>query len=288
MTTISHALDLGTRRGSIEFRHGLTDRSDLSANVFFGLLPLAFLLWFHASGEPVDVGGQPFPLVRFVAPGMYAMVVMFSTLGPLYQLAADREDGTLLRARTLPHGLTSYVVGKTVTAVLETLFGLLVLVLVPALLIIDGLAAVPPTGWVWFVVVLCLGLTAILPLGVAGGALLRSPRGVFTFGIAGLAALSWFSGLIQPLTTFPAWVQHTARVLPFHWMGHGLRHALLPDPLRDVEVGGQWRPWLTLLVLGLWSVIGLVTAPLVLRRAASRESGAKVQARRDAALQRTA
>ncbi|GGI04807.1 ABC transporter permease [Egicoccus halophilus] len=287
MNPVIHAVRSGVRRGLLEFRYLLTDRSELSSTVFYGLIPLGFLLWFSVSGEALDIGSETFPVARFVAPGIYAMVISFSVLGPMYVLATEREDGTLLRSRTVPHGLVSYVVGKIVAVLCETLFGL-ALVLGPALLFIDGLADVAVSGWLRFLLVLALGSIAILPLGVLVGALLRTPKGIFSFGLVGIGVLTWFSGLIQPLQTFPTWVQQVAQVLPFHWLGHGMRHALLPDTLRTVELGGVWRPTTALLVLGAWAIVGLVCAPWVLRRTARRESGSRVEARRQAALQRTA
>ena len=56
--------------------------------------------------------------------------------------------------------------------------------------------------------------------------------------------------------------------------------------LAAVEIGGSWRHWETLGVLGAWAVVGLVLAPFVLRRMARRESGSRVEARRQRALQR--
>jgi ABC-2 type transport system permease protein len=278
------ALLAGVHRGLAEFRHQLTDRSELSANVFFGLIPLAFLLWFHLAGDPVVIADREFPVARFVAPGMYALVVSFSLLGPLYTLADERQNGTLLRVRTMPHGLVSYSVGKTVTAVCEAFFGV-ALVVVPASVFIDGLTDVPAAGWLAFLGFLLLGILAILPLGVALGSLLRSPKGVFSFGLAGIGAVTWASGLIQPLIEFPRWVQQIAQVLPFHWLGHGLRHALLPDHLAGVELGGVWRPGTAVAVLITWSVAGLALAPLSLRRTARHESGSRVEARREQAMQ---
>jgi ABC-2 type transport system permease protein len=65
-----------------------------------------------------------------------------------------------------------------------------------------------------------------------------------------------------------------------------MRSALLPDSAVVVEIGQSWRPWATLGVLGVWAVIGLVLAPILLRRMARRESGSSVAARRERALQR--
>ena len=73
---------------------------------------------------------------------------------------------------------------------------------------------------------------------------------------------------------------------PIYWLGLGMRSALLPGSLVSVEIGDSWRHLETLGVLGLWAVIGLVLAPMVLRRMARRESGSSVAERRERAMQR--
>ena len=60
----------------------------------------------------------------------------------------------------------------------------------------------------------------------------------------------------------------------------------LPGDLAAVELGGSWRHLETVGVLGAWAVLGLVLAPVVLRRMARRESGSRVAARRERAMQR--
>jgi ABC-2 type transport system permease protein len=56
--------------------------------------------------------------------------------------------------------------------------------------------------------------------------------------------------------------------------------------LAAVELFGSWRHLETLGVLSTWAVLGLVVAPIVLRRVARRESGSQVAARREAAMHR--
>jgi ABC-2 type transport system permease protein len=65
-----------------------------------------------------------------------------------------------------------------------------------------------------------------------------------------------------------------------------MRSALLPDAAAGVEIGGSWRPVETAVVLGAWVVVGLILAPIVLRRMARKESGSRVAERRERALQR--
>jgi ABC-2 type transport system permease protein len=71
-----------------------------------------------------------------------------------------------------------------------------------------------------------------------------------------------------------------------YWLGLGMRSALLPDTAVGVELGGSWRQLETIGVLGAWAVLGLIVAPIVLRRMARRESGARVAERREQLLQR--
>jgi ABC-2 type transport system permease protein len=82
------------------------------------------------------------------------------------------------------------------------------------------------------------------------------------------------------------WLQWIGQVFPIYWMGLGMRLAFLPDSLASVEIGDSWRHLETAGVLGVWAILGLVLAPIVLRRMARRESGSSVDARRERAMQR--
>jgi ABC-2 type transport system permease protein len=67
-----------------------------------------------------------------------------------------------------------------------------------------------------------------------------------------------------------------------------MRSALLPEAAAVVEITGSWRSWETAGMLTGWAVLGLLVAPVLLRRMARRESGSRVADRRDQALQRVA
>jgi ABC-2 type transport system permease protein len=61
---------------------------------------------------------------------------------------------------------------------------------------------------------------------------------------------------------------------------------MLPGYAAAVELGQSWRHLETVGVLGIWAIAGLVVAPIVLRRMARGESGSKVAAPREKAMQR--
>ena len=132
------------------------------------------------------------------------------------------------------------------------------------------------------------GVTALLatiPLGILLGSLIADPRfvGAIVLPFAGLAAIS---GIFYPITHLPAWLQWLGQVFPMYWLGLGMRSALLPATMASVEIGHSWRHLATFGVLGAWAVIGLVLAPVLLRRMARRESGSVVAARREKAMAR--
>ena len=93
------------------------------------------------------------------------------------------------------------------------------------------------------------------------------------------------SGIFYPVQQLWGWVQVVAQLFPLYWIGLGMRSAFLPDSAAAVEIGGSWRTTETVLVLGAWTVVGLVVAPIVLRRMARRQSGSQVDAAREAAMQ---
>jgi ABC-2 type transport system permease protein len=70
-----------------------------------------------------------------------------------------------------------------------------------------------------------------------------------------------------------------------YWLGLGMRSAFLPDTAAALEIGGSWRTGWTVVVLGLWAIVGAIVAPAVLRRMTRRESGSAVEAAREQALQ---
>ena len=230
--------------------------------------------------------GTPFSLGALMLPGVAGMFVALGSLLEIQYLAADREDGTLFRARATPDGIRGYVVGKLVTVSMTVLVYLLVL-LVPGWLIVGGLAVDGIWPWltlIWFVV---LGLAATLPLGIVLGALVASPRavGYVSLLVIGLIAIS---GIFYPLRALPDWAGTIGQVFPVYWLGLGMRSAVLPAGAAVVEIAGSWRQLEASLFLGAWALIGLILAPIVVRRMARLELGSSVARRRERLLQRVA
>lgn len=269
----------GLARGRIEFRQTFTSLQDVWGYLFPAVAMVATMFFMRGATVP----GTEFSLGARTLPGALGMVVAFSGMvGLAQQLTVEREDGTLLRAKAIPHGMTGYLIGKIVQVSGMTLISCL-LVLIPGLFLFDDLS-VGIGSWLTLAGVLLLGLVATMPLGAIIGSLFSNPRnmGLVILPIMGLVATS---GIFFPLTNFPFWLQWIGQAFPVYWLGLGMRSALLPDQLAVAEIGGSWHPVATVLVLLGWAIAGLLVAPVVLRRMARRESGSAVAARREKAMQ---
>ncbi|XVS65934.1 ABC transporter permease [Actinosynnema sp. CA-299493] len=281
MNTKAQAIRLGVDRGVREFRHSLGS-SDQWYNVFTGLAALT-VLWFQRD-SPVD--GAGLSLAALTLPGMLGMGMVFGALvGPAGQLSTNREDGTLLRAKAVPHGMVGYLVGRTVQTSLDSLSGLLI-VLVPGLFLVNVLAHAGVGGILGLLAVLAFGMVSMLPWGAVAGSITKSPGGAMGITMLPMMGIVAISGIFYPITAMPGWLQGVAQVFPVYWAGHGARAALLPDSAAAAELGGSWRILEMTGVLGVWTVVGFLLAPTILRRMARRESGSDMEQRRQAALQR--
>ncbi len=276
------AVRTGWRRGLIELRQSFTNGPELFSHFLWPVLMLVALFFLRDR----DFGATGFPLGALALPSILGMNAAMGMVSMSQQLTADREDGTLLRAKATPNGMVGFLTGKVVSVAGGLLVDLAIL-LIPGLLIVDGLALGSANGWLTLVWVLLLGLVATLPIGAVLGSVFTSARsqGLVQLPVLGLIAIS---GIFYPITALPDWLESIGQFFPIYWMGLGMRSALLPDSAVVVEIGASWRQVETAAVLGVWAVVGLAVAPVVLRRMARRESGSKVAERRERALQRVA
>jgi ABC-2 type transport system permease protein len=271
----------GVRRGWIELRQVFTTPQDLAVTLVSTALFLGIMLYMRTSRVP----GTGFSLGTTMLASVLGMNIGVNGLSSLAGvLAVEREDGTLLRAKAIPNGMTGYLIGKIVTTSGLILVGVSG-TLITGLFLFRGLAVGHVGAWLTLIWVLALGLTATLPIGAVIGSLFPSARtaSLMFFVVGGLTAIS---GIFYPITHLPHWMQWVGQAFPLYWLGLGMRSALLPASLASVEIDHSWRHLATFGVLGGWVVVGLVAAPIVLRRMARRESGSSVAARREKALLR--
>jgi ABC-2 type transport system permease protein len=273
----------GVRRGMFELRQSFTTPQDIVGIVLPTVILLVVMIFMRGS----TIGQTGLSLGTMSLSSVLGMTVAINGIMTVaQQLTVEREDGTLLRAKAIPNGMFGYLIGKIVLIACLTVVSVLAL-LIPGMFLFDGLALDSLGAWLTLAWVLVLGLVATMPIGAVIGSLFENPRnaGVIMLPVMGLVAIS---GIFVPLSESDGWMQFLGQLFPIYWLGLGMRSAVLPDGMAVVEIGGSWRHLETIGVLGLWAIIGLALAPVVMRRMARRESGAAVAARREKALQRVA
>lgn len=281
MNPKTRAIRTGIGRGWHEFKLGLRSPQDQGFYLFMALVILGYL-WLNRDNE---LEGTSMFLPTFAMPSILGALIAFGlVIGPGYALAMEREDGTLLRAKAAPHGMTGYVSGH----ILLNSLGLVptfIVILVPGMFLFDDLMQNGAVGWITFLWVTVLGLLATLPIGIILGSVVPSVQKMGTWGFFPIMALTAISGIFSPIQSLWGWVQVVAQVFPIYWLGLGMRSAFLPDSATVLEIGGSWRTPQTVIILSLWAIAGFVISPVVLRRMARRQSGSQVEAARHEAAQ---
>lgn len=263
------------RQARIETRIQLFTLTGLSWFLwpFIGLVIMFFL-------RDSSVMGSAVSLAQLGVPGVATMyLVTGGILGIAGGLVQEREDGTLLRAKTVPHGMAAHLIGGIITYGAVSLVPTLAIVL-GARLLVPGLGPASAGGWLLVIGVAVLGLFATMPVGAVLGALARGPMAVAMVAMVVYAAMA-VSGIFYPLAALPTWLQWVGQVLPTYWVGLGMRAAMLPPEAATLEAGGSFHLVGVVIALLVWAAVGLALAPVALRRMARRQSGSVVAAARD-------
>lgn len=280
MNPATNAVRLGVARGWIDFLRLSTTPGEIFGYLFY---PAVFV--GIAVGADLDHSETGADGSAYLMAGGVAFLLANTLLLVAQMIGTEREDGTLLRAKALPHGMLGYTVGKSLQLLLTSAVSL-TLVIVAALVLVDGVSV---QGWTGLLILLCfcaLGIMALAPYGAILGSLTTNPRMTVAVAMMSILGLTVVSGLFFPLDTLPAWAGVIGMVFPLYWAGMGLRAALLPEAQVAFEATGAWDLPQAAGVLMVWAVVGFLVAPWVLRRMARRESGSRVSEARERAMKR--
>lgn len=283
MNPVTNAISAGFSRGWVEFKGSFRSPSELIGGYL--MMPVVFIAATYFLGQEQMEDSTATAAGVMMAGGLTMQLAMLGFVTVAQVLATEREDGTLLRSRSVPYGMVGYAFGKTWHVLTMSVVALL-LMIVPGLLLIDGFALNDVASALTLVWVCLLGLLALAPLGSAVGAVISNPKTATGFLSVLMIAVVMISGAFFPVDVMPGWVQAIALALPVYWIGLGLRAALLPSDYAALELAGSWQLPQVAGVLALWAVVGFIVAQWVLRRMARRESGSRVQHAREKAMQR--
>ena len=234
-----HAMRVGLHRGRTEMILSLKSAQDQS---FYLIMALASLGYLYVRRNTV-VEGTDLSFPTLAMPSLLGSLIVFGlVMGPAGQLAMDREDGTLLRAKAAPGGMLGYVTSQIVLHS-GSLLPTLLVILVPGSLLFDGLMPA--------------GARRVAPprVGAARSAFSRPCPSASSSGrsfpafrrssIVGTSCPSSSSRASRGSSTRSRRCGAGSRASPrcsrcTGWAS-GMRSAFLPDEAATLELGESWR-----------------------------------------------
>ena len=255
-----HALDRARTRGDAAERHrapswrGLAWRQyrlerkmfwrNPSAAFFNFLLPLLFLGLFGAifSDQQADLD--------VIVPGIAGMAVMSTTFNALaFNITALRELGILKRVRGTPLPTSAYLAGIAGNAVTNTVIQILIITASGHLLF--GLDW--PQAWLSLWLFVVVGVVCFSALGVALSHAIPNFDAAPAYVNAVFLPMIFISGVFYDENVAPTVISDIAQALPLKHLIDGLQGAIVTGE-------GAGDHLVALLMLGLWSAIGLTLA----------------------------
>lgn len=248
-------LRLGLSRGRLELKMFFRERD---AVVFMFALPPTLLALlgsiFTNSFQDTGVTASQVFAASMIAGGIAS--TSFVNLG--IWIAAERDDGTLRRLRSVPMPPLAYLIGKIVLVVVTSMAEVGVLLTVGVVFFDLQLPATAERwftfGWVFVLTTISCSL-----LGIAVSNLARSARSAPAVVNLPFLVLEFISGVfIIPITELPRLLLSVGSLFPLKWAAQGFRSAFLPDSMTVHEVAGAWEHGRIALVLGAWCLGGLL------------------------------
>src|SRR4051812_38636674 len=212
---------------------------------FFGfLLPLLLLAIFGAvfssRQEDLDV----------IVPGIAGLSIMSATFTSLaYNLTTLRERGILKRLRGTPLPPSAYLAGLAGNAVANAVLQLALVIVLGN--VVFGVAW--PTEWGALLVFTAVGVVCFASLGVALSHAIPNPESAPAYVNAVFLPQILIAGVFYDEKDAPQFIRDIAEVLPLKHLIDGLSGAM-------VHGEGVSDHLTALLVLGVWTIVGVVIA----------------------------
>jgi ABC transporter DrrB family efflux protein len=214
------------------------------------LSPIMFVLLFSL------VFGGAIPIENYTSymmAGIFVQTIAFAGIYTSVLLANDLKNGMIDRFRSLPMNQSSVLVGRTVTDLFRALLAVAIMWVVGLLVGFDPTDSIPAN--VAAVLLMLLFGFALSWIGVAAGALVRTPEALQGIIFAVVFPLTFVSSAFVPTDTMPDWLQWFAERQPLTLVMNAVRDLTLQGvPGDDFAAAVAWS--LGLLVVffpvGLW------------------------------------
>jgi ABC transporter DrrB family efflux protein len=207
------------------------------------LTPIMFVLLFSlVFGGAIDVPGE---YTSFLMAGIFVQTIAFAGIYTSVLLANDLQKGMIDRFRSLPMAQSAVLTGRTLTDLLRAMLA------VSIMWIVGMIVGFRPTGGLasslGAIGIMLLFGFALSWLGVAAGALVRTPEALQGIIFALVFPLTFVSSAFVQTSTMPDWLE---------WFADRQPMTLVIDSVRSLTLEGTGGP--AAIPAILWSVGVLV------------------------------
>ena len=221
------------------------------------LSPIMFVLLFSfVFGGAVNVGaegGEQESYTNFLMAGIFVQTVAFAGIYSGVLLANDLKNGMIDRFRSLPMSQSSVLTGRTFTDLMRAMLAIAIM------WIVGLLVGFRPEGGLGgsaaaIGIMLLFGF-AFSWVGVAAGALVRTPEALQGVIFAAVFPLTFVSSAFVPTQTMPDWMRVFADNQPMTLVVNAVRDQTLGLNLYGAEIPAILWSVGTLVVffpIGLW------------------------------------
>ena len=216
------------------------------------------LLFAYVFGGSISVpGGADYK--EFLLPGIMAQTMVFSSAVVAMGLTNDLQKGIVDRFKSLPISRSSVLVGRSVSSIIHSSIGIVVMGLTGLLIgwrIRNGVVdAVVP-----FLLLLMFGF-AMVWLGIWVGSLMRSVEAVQGFMFTVMFPLTFVANTFAPTDRMPSWLRFVAEWNPVSSLTQACRELWGNGPSAPAEAA--WPLHHPVLTTVGWSILlTAIFAPL--------------------------
>ncbi len=223
--------------------------------------PVMFVLLFaYVFGGSINVPGSNYK--EFLLPGIMAQTMVFSSAVVAMGLTNDLQKGIVDRFKSLPMSRSAVLVGRSISSLIHSSLGILVMALTGLLIgwTINGTVAEATLA---FLLLLLFGFSMIW-LGIWVGSMMRSVEAVQGFMFTVMFPLTFVANTFAPTENMPTWLRTIAEWNPVSALTAACRDLWgnAPEPL-DSAAWPMHHP--VIATIG-WSIIfTAVFAPLAMQ-----------------------
>jgi oleandomycin transport system permease protein len=241
--------------GALVRRNLLWIRQDPESMFDAVLMPIIFtLLFVFVFGGAIAGKGNQDAYVRYVVPGLMAMMGMNLAMGVGTGFNQDFQTGVMDRFRTLPIARSSVLVAKIVVEIGRMLVATAILLAVGFAI---GLSVSNVPGLFAAIALSLVFGSSIMWIFLTMGVMMKNAQAIQGMGFLVLMPLQFGSSIFAPTTSMPGWLQAFTDYNPL---------SSLADAARGLMNGGTPITH-DLLVTLIWSVVITgVMAPVAIHK----------------------